>query len=225
MDIEVAIVGDVRLYCEGLARVLNDQEGISVTGLISNPSVALERVIELSPDLALLDTAMPYALTFVRDVRDAAPNIKVVVLGLSETKAEICRCAEAGVSGFVLREASLATLLRTLRLAIRGELSCSPRAAGFLLHQLSSVANKDAEIDLIACLTSRQLAVLEQLGAGKSNKEIAQSLGIELATVKNHVHQILEKLQVQRRGEAAALWARRPRRRAMLSDAEIHHWL
>jgi two-component system nitrate/nitrite response regulator NarL len=209
MDTTIIIASDVRLYCEGLGRVLDDQNGMSVMGMVVDPEGLLQKVVDFLPDLVLMDTTMPLALMTVRRVREITPNVTVVALGVSDTMAEVCRCAEAGVAGFVSRDASLETLLKTIRSSINGDLSCSPHAAGFLLRQVSALANRDAELDLIDCLTYRQRTVLEQIGAGKSNKEIARNLNIELSTVKNHVHQILEKLNVRRRGEAAALWTNR----------------
>lgn len=209
VTIQIAIVGDIRLYCEGLARVLSDSREVTVVALLSDPAIVAERVHKLSPPVVLVDAAMPNALETIRCLHDTVPDTRIVALGVSESRAEICRCAESGVSGFVPRDASLKTLVRTMRLALKGEVACSPRTAGYLLRRVSSLASRSGDLDLVDGLTQRQMAVLEQLSAGRSNKEIARNLGIEVATVKNHVHQILEKLHVHRRGEAAAMWARR----------------
>jgi DNA-binding NarL/FixJ family response regulator len=113
--------------------------------------------------------------------------------------------AEAGVAGFVPREASMEDLIVTLVCAVRGEFRCSPQFAGRLLGRLRQHGHVDLQAPVDENpLTPRECEIVSLIDRGLSNKAIAASLGIEMATVKNHVHNLLEKLHVHRRGEAAA---------------------
>jgi two-component system nitrate/nitrite response regulator NarL len=112
-------------------------------------------------------------------------------------------CAEAGVAGYVPREASLEDLVETIGCASRGELRCSPQLGVTLLRQLALRAAGVDDAASRAPLTSREVEIVRLIEHGLSNKEIATRLGIQVATVKNHVHNLLEKLRIHRRAEAA----------------------
>lgn len=211
LGMDTLIVGDVRLYREGLAQVLRDAPHISVVGTAPDPESAFQSVVELSPEVVLLDTTMSRALEIAQRIHDLAPDAKIIALGVVESEAQICASAEAGVAAFVTRDASLDCLLETITAASRSEFQCSPHTAAVLLRHIASLAHRSPSGPPAACLTRRQAHVLDLLSRGQSNKEIARNLGIGVATVKNHVHQILERLRVSRRGEAAALWLRQRR--------------
>jgi len=116
----------------------------------------------------------------------------------------VIACAEAGVSGYVTREASLDELTGVVESVARGESPCSPRISALLLRRVAETAGRRTETDAARRLTRREAEIVGLIDEGLSNKQIAGRLSIELATVKNHVHSILEKLQVERRAEAAA---------------------
>ncbi|HEX7241600.1 MAG TPA: response regulator transcription factor, partial [Longimicrobiaceae bacterium] len=120
-----------------------------------------------------------------------------------ETEDVVLACAEAGVSGYVSRGASLDDLVGALRSVARGELVCSPHIAGSLFRRVAALSER-REASPAAVLTPREREILGLIDQGLSNKEISRRLRIELSTVKNHVHNLLEKLQVSRRGAAAA---------------------
>lgn len=211
--ISVLIVADIRLYREGLAQVVERQEHLRLAGSAADAAGALAQLRDHLPDVVLLDMAMNESRAAVRAIRELAPDVKVVALSVAETEGDVCACAEAGVAGYVPRHASLADLMATLESAARGEALFSPRMAASLLRRVAALAATQPAGSAQMRLTPREREILRLLDEGLANKDIAQRLGIEVATVKNHVHNILEKLHVHRRGEAAA-WARvaQPRR-------------
>ena len=124
---------------------------------------------------------------------------------MAETDDEICECAEAGIAGYVARNGSKEDLIAALENAVRGEFLCSPRTAASLFRRLAAHFQTTKQRPPQAALSSREQDIIALIDRGLSNKEIARQLKISLPTVKNHVHNILEKLQVRRRGAAAAL--------------------
>ena len=205
--ITVLIVSDIRLYREGLAEVVARQAGFQLAGTAADGDTALAAVRSRPLDMVLVDMAMAGSPGVIRAIRELTPDVNVVALSVADTEGDVCACAEAGVTGYVARDASLSDLLATLESAVRGEALCSPRMAGSLLRRLAELASAQPLGTSSTHLTPRELEILRLLDEGLANKDIARRLGIEVATVKNHVHNILEKLQVHRRGEAAA-WVR-----------------
>ena len=198
------IGGDVVLYREGLKEALEHRGGAHVLGTGELGPETLATVLELRPSLLLLDMSSPKALAIARAVAVGAPTVKTVALGLEECAPSVIACAEAGIVGYVARGGSLDDLMATLKGVDRGEVLRSPRAAEFLRRRLVEIAHEQEAKVLLGGVTGRELEVLKLIDQGLSNKEIAQRLGIEVATVKNHVHKILAKLHVSRRGAAAA---------------------
>ncbi len=203
--IRLLIVGDVRLYREGLAQVLQGDGRTAVVGTAARVDELLENGRDLDPQVVLLDMTSSGSLNAVRAITAAMPEVKVVALGVPEVEGDIIAYAEAGVAGYVPREASVDELVSTVTGVARGELPCSPRIAGALLRRVAALAAANGTEPQLRHLTTRELEIAQLIEAGLSNKEIAGRLCIEVATVKNHVHSILKKLQVRRRGEAAAL--------------------
>lgn len=202
--ISVLIVSDIRLYREGLAQVLERQEQFRVAGTAADAEGVVAELRARRPEVVLVDMAMPESLGMVRVILNLAPEVKVVALSVAEIERDVCACAEAGVAGYVPRQASLADLVAVLESAARGEALFSPRMAASLLSRVAALAATQPNGSPQMRLTPREREILRLLDEGLANKEIAQRLGIEVATVKNHVHNILEKFQVHRRGEAAA---------------------
>ena len=203
--IRILIAADVRLYREGLAQLLEGHAGIEIVGATSDPDEAVETSRSLRPDVLLIDRAMRGSLSAIRRTREVVPGTKVVALTVADADQEVLSCAEAGVTGFVGRDGSLADLTAAMEAAQRGELCCSPRMAASLLRGVSALSREGPSTPR---LTDREAQVLVYLERGLTNPAIAEELGIEVPTVKNHVHSILEKLRVKRRGEAASVWRR-----------------
>ena len=201
--LRVAIAADVCLYREGLALSLGRRPGIEVVGTASAPGEAVELVRREHPDVLLLDVAAADAPAAVRGARAEHPELRVVALAVVETEDVVLRCAEAGVSGYVSRDASVDDLVEALRSTVRGELLCSRLIAGSLFRRVAALSGP-REDPALGRLTAREREIAGLIGQGLSNKEISRRLRIGLSTVKNHVHNLLEKLQVPRRGAAAA---------------------
>lgn len=208
--IRVLIVSGIRLYREGLAQLLGRRSGLTVVGAKSEWREAAADIQGLEPDVVLLDMATAEGHATVRDVKRLAPGVPVVALGVPELEGDILACVEAGVAGYVTREACLEELVAAVESAARGELQCSPRIAGSLVRRLAALAANREASPLPPRLTTRECEIVRLIEQDLSNKEIADRLGIEVATVKNHVHNLLEKLNVHRRTEAARLFSHSP---------------
>jgi two-component system, NarL family, nitrate/nitrite response regulator NarL len=211
--IRVLVVGSVRLYREGLALSLAGREGFEVATSVLDPARAIAAVIEHRPDIVLLDVSADGATSVVRELKSVDPRMTVVAFAVSETADDVIACAEAGISGYVPADGTVEDLTHTLRRAVRGEIRVPPRIAGVMFQRLAALSGPANPGVALAEMTPRESEILELIGEGLANKQIARRLRIRVATVKNHVHNILEKLDVKTRGEAAALLhtARRPR--------------
>jgi DNA-binding NarL/FixJ family response regulator len=201
----VIIVVSVRLYREGLAQLLGAQEGFNVVGTAPDGLAAAARLTNVEPDVALIEMAAPNVDRFVEALATRPSRVPLVALGISDSDSDVLACAERGAAGFVTSDASLEELTGTIRRAARGELVCSPRTAGTLLRRLGALAAERRPEALGIRLTRREREVATLMREDLSNKEIATRLRIEVATVKNHVHNVLDKLHVHRRSDAARL--------------------
>jgi DNA-binding NarL/FixJ family response regulator len=159
---------------------------------------------EVGPDVVLLDPAAAESIALIRQLAALAVGVKVVALASSEAELDVIAYAEAGVSGFVTPEESLADLVATIVRAAHGELVVSPQTAGSLLRRVTSLSAEHPEASRGEPLTARELEVVRLLDDGLSNQQIAQQLQVELPTVKHHVHHILHKLGAASRGEAVS---------------------
>ena len=205
--LRVLVVSGVRLFQDAFAALLGRQAGVSVIGIASPPQ-ALAQTTELRPDIVLFDATRPGDLGYAKILVDQVPALKVVAFGVAEIDTEIVALAAAGIAGYVRDDAAAEDVVSVLKSAMRDELLCSPRAAATLCHHVA-VLSRDghggspAESQTTA-LSKRELQIGDLIDRGLSNKQIARQLGIQATTVKNHVHNILDKLKVHRRGEAAA---------------------
>jgi len=206
MTIKVMIASDIRLYREGLELILARRDGLCVVGTAAQARELVTQARRLGPDVVLLDLATQNSRPALRELRVTLPDIEVVALTVPALENELLELAEAGIASFVSREGSVDDLVESVYASRRGELSCSPRVAGRLVRRVHQLAAVRPANDPAACLTRRERDVLAKIEMGWSNKEIARSCFISVATVKNHVHNLLAKLRVQRRGEAAALF-------------------
>ena len=212
----VLVLSDIKLYRDVLTASLAAQPGVGACEALATVDEAIPRLAGGDgATIVLMDMARPESYQAVRALLAAAPAVPILAFAVGDSDEEVLACAEAGVAGFVLRSGSLQELAEAIHRLARGELLCSPRTAASLFRRLShlAAARRDAAASQDP-LTSREREISVLLDDGLSNKEIARRLHIEVATVKNHVHRILEKLHVSRRGEAAArLRMTRPPRR------------
>jgi DNA-binding NarL/FixJ family response regulator len=215
--IRVVIVGNVRVFREGLAQALHREGRLTVSGVeAALGDGLLAGIQDVQPDVLLLDMTAAESHATARRLVRSAPGVPVVAVGVPELEDALLACVETGVAGYVTREGSLADLVATVESAARGELLCSPEIAGSLLRRLVALAGaRQPQPPSPAALTPRERQIARLLEQDLSNKEIAAHLHIEVATVKNHVHNLLEKLHVHRRTEAVRLlhdspgWTRR----------------
>lgn len=209
----VVLVSETRVYREGLAEWLDQDGRVQVTATAGNLDSAILHIRCAQPRIILFDYALSEGLRVIPLLQALGGEGRLVALGVPDTTADILACAEAGVAGYALRSASCDDLVKTLLAVDRGEFRCSPRVAASLARRVAAlVAERRGDgAEAPFPLTPREQEIAELLERGWGNKEIARSLGIEVATAKNHVHNILAKLNVHRRGEAAATVRRRLR--------------
>lgn len=202
----LVISAEIGVYADGLALGL-EHHGHRVAATTTDAVRTLRAVREEDPEVLLLDMTMPAALATLRVIAGEHPQVRVLALAIEETEDMVIACAEAGVAGYVPRDVSVADVAEIVRDAASGVAACSPRIAARLLHRVAVLAagRTAADPQAEAGLTPRESQILALIDEGLSNKHIARDLCIEVATVKNHVHNILNKLQVSRRGEAAAV--------------------
>jgi two-component system, NarL family, nitrate/nitrite response regulator NarL len=205
--VRVVIVDDMRLHGEALASLLSGEPWIKTVASAADADEALAFLDVPSPVVVLLNMTMAGSMLILGELSRAAPHVGVIALGVTETEHEVIACAEAGVAGYLLRRESLHELRAIVQSVARGETICSPQVAATLLRRVATLAAERQLPTGTAQLTVREREVLELIDEGLSNRDIAGRLSIEVRTVKNHVHNILEKLKVHRRGEAAA-WMR-----------------
>jgi two-component system, NarL family, nitrate/nitrite response regulator NarL len=204
--LRVLFCSPIRLYREGLVEVMS-RRGFIMASTEPVAAAVARAAEDLDPEVVLVDLAEPSGIETVRQLVAARPEAPVVALGVAERDAEVIACAEAGVAAYVTRGQTLDELGLALQAAAGGESPCSPKLTAILLRRLATLGGTEGAAPGTP-LTPRESQVLGLIGKGLSNQEIAQRLCIELPTVKNHVHNVLGKLSVRRRGEAAA-WLRR----------------
>jgi DNA-binding NarL/FixJ family response regulator len=205
--VRLLVASDVRLYREGLEHLLRDTPGIHLMSGAISAAETLDRVQGARPSVVLLDMAMESALEVASQIARQWHDTKVVALGMPEFETEVLSYAAVGIAGYLTRSASLSDALEAIHAAARGEVRCSPRVAGFLFRHIASLSRvRHPSTAPLPSLTTREAQILELLRQGMTNKMISRTLGIELPTVKNHVHSILAKLGVHRRAEAMLLF-------------------
>ena len=210
----VIIASDVLLYREGLAASLARDGRLEVVAAVRGGE-ALAAAQRLGPAAMLVDASAEDGLGVARLLHAACPQVRLVGFGISGGGAGVIACAEAGLVAFVDRDGTIDALVAAVVGALRGELACSPRIAAMMCDRLASLAGTRPEA--AEPLTRREREVAALIAEGLSNKEIAIDLRIGPATVKNHVHNILDKLNVRRR--AAIVTRLREPSQAMLAPA------
>jgi len=199
--IRAFIITGVRLYRDGLASVLARSGTIEVLCAEAAGSASMSQVLEVRPDVVLLDMCMPQSYETARALHVASADLPVIALGINNSETERMRCAEVGIISYVTDDAPATELVSVIEKAARGEAVFSPKMAGELVRKLAALARDREPEPPQYYLTRREREIVALLEQDCSNKEIAARLGIEVATVKNHVHNLLEKLSVSRRAD------------------------
>ncbi len=204
--IRVMIVDDHALFRRGLHMVLDSEEGVEVVGEAGDGSEAIARAEEAMPDVVLMDVRMPKrsGIEATIALKDLLPNVKILMLTISDEEADLYEAIKAGASGYLLKEISIEEVANAVRAVFAGQSLISPSMASKLLSEFATMVKKtdDRAALPVPRLTNRELEVLKLVAKGSNNRDIAKELFISENTVKNHVRNILEKLHLHSRMEA-----------------------
>ena len=204
-DPRVLLVDDHDLFRTGLRNLLEEQ-GIQIAGECDNGTDALRAVRELAPDVVVMDLNMPgiSGVEATRQISMIAPLTRVLVLTISDQDSDVMDAILAGACGYLLKDASIQELMHGIEAAAVGESLVSPAIAGKVLQQVrATAASPDAAETIRAELSEREIDVLKLIASGNDNAMIAAELHISPKTVKNHISNILMKLQIENRIQAA----------------------
>lgn len=202
--LKILIIDSNALFREGLSNLLQREPGIQVVGESESITGALPVLMDVEPDLALLDDEVLDLDYFngIRLLRERRPQMQVLLLSMQASEDRLLSAVRNGARGYALKNHSMSTLMASIRAMERGE-AVVPRAmVGRLLDEVTRLSNA-FEPDMVGLLTPREVEVLRELSRGRSNREIANNLNIAENTVKVHVHNILEKLNLPNRRQAA----------------------
>ena len=193
--IRVLIADDHPVVRKGLQSCLSRQDRLRVVGEAGNGDEALQKALELAPDVVLMDISMPRrdGLAVTQALRKAAPQVKVLILSMHSNKEYIFRIIQSGAQGYISKEAPPEELVRAIEAVHQGAAFFSPEIAQAALSQL---VNNGGKKDPFAMLTDREREVLSLIAEGRSNKEIAMHLGIGVRTIETHRERIMRKLNI-----------------------------
>jgi DNA-binding NarL/FixJ family response regulator len=204
--IRVLVVDDHALFRRGLEIVLEQENDIQVVGEASDGAEAVEKASNLLPDIVLMDVRMPRrtGIEACTAIKDVVPSAKIIMLTISDEEADLYEAIKAGATGYLLKEISIDEVASAIREVAGGKSLISPSMASKLLTEFASMIKKNDERQQVPAprLTDRELEVLKLVAKGLNNRDIAKELFISENTVKNHIRNILEKLQLHSRMEA-----------------------
>ncbi|HVD10237.1 MAG TPA: response regulator transcription factor [Gaiellaceae bacterium] len=204
-ELRVLLVDDHDLFRSGLVNLLSEH-GLHVVGEAENGDVALRLVRELAPDVVIMDLNMPgpSGVDVIRQMTSIAPLTRVVVLTISADDSDVINAVMGGACGYLLKDSSVDQLIAGIHSAAAGESLISPQIAAKMLQILRAQRSSvDAAETIRAELSEREIEVLKLIASGNDNAEIARALFISPKTVKNHISNILMKLQMENRIQAA----------------------
>jgi two-component system nitrate/nitrite response regulator NarL len=202
-DVKVLVVTEIRLYRDGVAEALRRLDDVELAATAATGPAAVVAARRTECDVVLVDMALTDSTGTVQALLTARPQLKVVALGVPEDGPEVVAVAEAGIAGYVSREATIQEVGEALRGALRGEAALSGKVAAGLLRHIARQAQSRRSVEVPLQLTPREREVLCLLESGLTNKEIARSLDLQLSTVKNHVHNVLSKYGAAGRADVA----------------------
>ena len=201
--IQVLVVDDHPLFRQGVVHSLGSDPGLRVVGETASGEDALKLALELLPDVVLLDISMPGwgGLETAQKINNACPATKIVMLTVSEDKDKLFAAFKAGARAYVLKGVSASELVRVVRSTAKGDVYVSPALASEMLVSLTQTRAASP----LQELTQREREILDLIGTGMTNREIGARIFLSEKTVKHYVSNILEKLRVRSRVEAALL--------------------
>ncbi len=206
--IRVVIADDHVLYRRGLQMVVSQDDDILIVGEAGDGKEAVDRTVELLPDVVLMDVRMPHTsgIEACQRIKALVPSTKIIMLTMSDEESDLYEAVKAGANGYLLKDVPGEEIAAGVRAVHHGDSLISPSMASKLLAEFAQLSRRQSErpsaVDAPR-LTERELEVLRLVARGLANKEIAHELFISENTVKNHVRNILEKLQLHSRMEAA----------------------
>ena len=198
----IIVLTPVRLLGEGLAACFSSRPDMRTLAVVNDLASLRDSLATMEVQVVLIDVTQGVDLFDVRAIAAEWSDVALVALGLNEQRQEVIRCGRAGFAGYIARDASVDTLCKSLSEIAAGRLACPPEISGGLLRALFRKEPRSDESDSDLALTRRESEVLQLLGRGLSNKEIGRELSLSVATVKHHVHHVLEKLKLPRRAQA-----------------------
>lgn len=204
--LRVLLVDDHVLFRQGIRFGMASRHDMEVVGEAGDGQEAIERARETMPDVILMDIQMPRlnGMEATRRIKREMPHVKILILTVSDDEQDLFEALKAGASGYLLKNLTANDLFDRIRVAAQGEIILSSIVAGHILHELGCRAQPgSAAAELGEALTARECEVLERVVQGMSNNEIAGQLFISEGTVKNHLKNILEKLHLSNRIQAA----------------------
>jgi DNA-binding NarL/FixJ family response regulator len=200
----LVIFSRIRLVGETLGKCLSDFPDVEEVVTCASTQRLADDVVRVEPDVVLYFIDSDDTLVKASPIISALSEYPFVGIGISEQADHVIACAEAGMVGYVPRQASLEELHRATGMALKGECSCPPGICSCLLREIGRRRQLGSDLVLNEALTKREREVLSLLGKGQSNKEMARTLRVSVATVKNHLHALYTKLHVGHRTEAVA---------------------
>ena len=203
-EIKILIVDDHEMVRNGLSVMMEREEDFTVVGEAQNGKEAVELVSKLRPDVVLMDLRMPEmdGVEAMRQIRAKHDDVKFLVLTTYDTDEYIFDAIEAGAKGYLLKDASREELFRAVRTVNRGESLIEPTVISRVLDRLTELSHRAAQGPDHLALSEREVEVLQLMARGSANKQIAGDLSISESTVKTHVANIFQKLEVSHRTEA-----------------------
>jgi DNA-binding NarL/FixJ family response regulator len=203
-SIRVVVVDDQELFRRGLTMLLNAEDDIEVVGEASSGAGAVDLAAEEGPDVVLMDVRMPKqsGIESCLALKDAAPTARIIMLTVSDDEADLYEAVKNGASGYLLKDSSIEEVSQAIRVVADGQSLISPSMAIKLLDEFKQMSRGERAVSSTPKLTERELEVLRLVAQGLNNRDIAKQLFISDNTVKNHVRNILEKLQLHSRMEA-----------------------
>ncbi|GIM47900.1 DNA-binding response regulator [Collibacillus ludicampi] len=204
MSIRVLIADDHAIVRSGLSMLINAQSDMEVVGAATDGREAVERALQLKPDVVLMDLSMPpgeNGLSATARLKEAAPEIEVLILTMHEDEEYLFRVLQAGASGYILKSALDMDLIAAIRTVYQGAAYLYPSATKALIQEFLQRVQKGEDMEHYHVLSDREQEILSLVAQGYSNKEIAEKLIVSVKTVETHKAKIMEKLHLKTRPE------------------------
>lgn len=204
MSIRVVIADDHKIVRSGIEMMINGQNDMDVVGTAADGEEAFQQAVRIKPDIVIMDLNMPpgeNGLLATQKLKEAMPEIKILILTMHDDKEYIFRVLQAGASGYILKSADDMDLIQAIRTVHNGEAYLYPKATKLLIEDYMERISRGENEDLLHRLTAREQEVLSYIAKGYSNKEIAEMLYVSVKTVESHKSKVMEKLELKTRPE------------------------